>query len=127
MLARDAARLPCDKGTPLGRPVVPLVCRNSATSSGRAGSYKTPLRVIEMSRKTLLNQHIGHPAFCGMFFSKQVALSVQKNGSLEQEGSFREEGGQVSVSSTPLMPKVPMPGKSDDKAHGPPESMVATK
>lgn len=38
MLDRDAERLPWLRGTPLGRLVVPDVCRNRATSSGFGGS-----------------------------------------------------------------------------------------
>ena len=38
MLRIDAIRLACVSGTPLGRLVVPLVCRNRAMSSGRGGS-----------------------------------------------------------------------------------------
>ncbi len=38
MLSSEAARLVCVSGTPLGRLVVPLVWRNSATSTGSGGS-----------------------------------------------------------------------------------------
>ena len=37
MLARDAARLEWERGTPLGRLVVPEVWRKRATSEGRGG------------------------------------------------------------------------------------------
>lgn len=40
MLSSEAARLAWVSGTPLGRAVVPLVCKNRASSSGCGGSCR---------------------------------------------------------------------------------------
>ena len=45
MLCVEAAMLPCLIGTRLGRPVLPLVCRMSATSSGAGAEMRHAMGV----------------------------------------------------------------------------------